>query len=226
MTQKKFWAAFVKASAVAILFLLPMAQVSVAQAPQLRTPDYDAVRDFSISSNPNGVWSYGWEASLGGTLNLYTLTDTTTVPGMSVLYKSGDKWTGGWPVLGHNDTTKQICVLTICIPPAYLLLHPGASGEYSVVRWTAPSTGKFLIEGAFAGQDWAGPTTTDVHVLVNSKTSLLSGPITSYKWPLTFKLIVKVSAGDTVDFAVGVGKDGDLNCDSTGVRFVLLHLEK
>ena len=208
--------------AITLLLLLP---VALAQAPLWNNADYDAVRDFSIQSNPNGVWSYGWEATLGEPLNPYTLTDTTTVPGMSVWYKSGADWGDGWPVLGRNDTTKRICWRTVCIPPAYLLLHPGRSGESSVLRWTAPSTAKFLIEGAFMGLDFVGPTTTDVHVLMNSKKSLLSGPITSYKWPLTFNMTVKVSAGDTIDFAVGFGKDRDLNCDSTGVRFAVTQLK-
>jgi len=225
MTQKKFWAGFVKASAIAILFL-PMAQVSSAQAPQLRTPDYDAVRDFSISSNPNGVWSYGWESSLGDTLNLYAVTDTTSTPGMSAWLEAGTYYSVP-PFVAHNDTGKVLCLPgSMCVPPAYLHVHPGPNGELTVVRWTAPSSGKFLIEGEFEGLDPNGLTTVDVHVLVNSTKSLLSGPITSYQWPLRFKLIVRVSAGDTVDFAVGFGKNGNFICDSTGVRFALLHLEK
>ena len=214
-----------KAFSIAITLLLLMSQAASAQALQWKNADYDAVRDFSIQQNPNGVWSYGWEATLGDPLTLYMLTDTTSIPGMSVWYKSGDKFWDGYPVLGHNDTTKKICVSkTACVPPAYLFLHPGPSGEFSVLRWSAPSTGRFLIEGAFMGLDFVGPTTTDVHVLVNSKKSLLNGPITSYKWPLTFNLTVKVSAGDTVDFAVGFGKDGSYNDDSTGVRFAVTRL--
>ena len=55
--------------------------ISLAASAQVRNqvPDYDAVKDFSIQSNPNGVWSYGWESTLGSTLNLYTVTDTTSV---------------------------------------------------------------------------------------------------------------------------------------------------
>ena len=34
---------------------------SVAQAAT-----YDVSNDFSTSSNPNGVWSYGYETTLGG----------------------------------------------------------------------------------------------------------------------------------------------------------------
>jgi len=205
--------------AMTLLLLTPAAS---AQAPQWKNADYDAVRDFSIQSNPNGVWSYGWEATLGKSLNLYAVGDGTCAQGLSFWRVSEDCQP---PDVGHNDTDKEICVSTFCVPAKYLHLHPGFSAELSVVRWTAPSTGRFQIEGAFMGLDWAGPTTTDVHVLVNSKKSLLSGPITSYKWPLTFNLTVKVSAGDTVDFLVGWGKN-DVNNDSTGVRFAVTRLGK
>jgi hypothetical protein len=219
-----------KVLSIAITLLLLMSPAASAQAPQWKNADYDAVRDFSIQQNPNGVWSYGWESSLGSALNLYTLTDTTSVPGMSVwlVSETGEYWDDP-PYVAHNDTDKKVCFVQVCVPPKYLHLHPKFSGELgvgelSVVRWTAPSTGRFQIEGAFMGLDYQ-PTTTDVHVLVNSKKSLLNGPITSYKWPLIFNLTVKVLAGDTVDFAVGWGKN-DQYADSTGVRVAVTRLGK
>src|SRR5262249_17316785 len=156
---------FGTAMAVALL----ISQVS-AQNAQYKGPDYDAVTNFSIQSNPNGVWSYGWESSLGQALNLYTVTDTTTVPGMSAWLESGT-YLGNPPYVAHNDTGKELCLagFSWCLPPAYLHLHPGQDGAVSVVRWTAPASGKLLLVGAFEGLDPGGPTTTDVHVLVNSK---------------------------------------------------------
>ena len=70
-----------------VLLLIPQAGSAQTQNPA--TADYDAVRDFSIISNPNGVWSYGWLSSLGSPLNLYTVTDTTSVTGMSAWLESG-----------------------------------------------------------------------------------------------------------------------------------------
>ena len=32
---------------------------------------YSAAADFSLASNPNGVWSYGYEISLGSSFQLY-----------------------------------------------------------------------------------------------------------------------------------------------------------
>jgi hypothetical protein len=153
---------------------------------------YDSVKDFSITSNANGVWSYGWTPTLGGTFNLYTVTDTTSVPGMSAWLESGTYYIDP-PYVAHNDTSGTICILpTVCIPPTYLHLHPGASGQYTIVRWTAPSAGTYDIRGRFVGLDYAGPTTTDVHVLLNSEFPLFNGNITSYGSPLPIFREVKV----------------------------------
>ena len=211
-----------KSTTIALVLLLFVAAATVAaaaQTPQWKNADYDAVRDFSSQSNPNGVWSYGWESTFAGPLTLYTGVGSCETPGISWWYLACQTQ----PVLGHNDTDKVVCYYDFCLPPTYLLLHPGPAGEFSVLRWTAPSSGVFLVEGTFVGIATA-PTTTDVHVLVNSKNSLLSGPITSYGWPLSFKLKGKVVAGDTVDFLVGFGKEGNNGSDSTGVRFSLTRM--
>jgi hypothetical protein len=203
-----------KALSIAIILFLLMTQAASAQAPQWKTADYDAARDFSIQSNPNGVWSYGWESSLGSALDLYTVTDTTSVQGMSFW----SAYLNSLPYVAHNDTDKQNCWQTVCIPPSYLQLHPGPIGELSVLRWTAPSSGTFQMQIEFVGLDWAGPTSTYVHVLLNSKRSLLKAPITSYQLPLSFPRALLLSAGDTLDFIVDWGKDGNYNSDSTGAE--------
>jgi hypothetical protein len=152
---------------MAIILLLLMSQAASAQEPQAKTPDYDAVKDFSITSNPNGVWSYGWTQSLGSPLNLYTVTDTESVPGMSAWLVSGTYYANP-PYVAHNDMDKKVCPpgLHWCIPPTYLHLHPGQNGELSVVRWTASSSGKFLIQGAFQGLDRGGPDLPPISVHV------------------------------------------------------------
>ncbi len=207
--------------AIALLLLIP--PVALAQMGKTSTPTYDAVKDFSIQSNPNGVWSYGWESTLGSTLNLYTVTDTTSVPGMSAWLRSGT-----FPLspqyLAHNDTDKQICRTTWCDPTTYLLSHPGPKGELSILRWTAPSSGTFLMQVNSQGLDCC-TTSTYFHVLLNSTRSFLKAPINSYQWPLSFHPRAwTLSAGDTVDFIVDWGKDGDFHSDSTGVEVKVWNL--
>src|SRR6476660_6663080 len=89
---------------VAFSCLLLFSQVSAAQTANFVTADYDAVRDFSIVSNPNGVWSYGWTSTLGSPLNLYTVMDSTTFPGLSGWLATGMTMYAP-PLVGHNDTS-------------------------------------------------------------------------------------------------------------------------
>src|SRR5437588_2675412 len=203
------------ALAIGVLLLIPEAGSAQTQNPE--TPDYDAVQDFSIISNPNGVWSYGWQSSLGSPLNLYTVTDTTSISGMSAWLESGTYFANP-PYVAHNATSNVICVSTFCVPPTCLHLHPGPNNEVTVVRWTAPSSGAFRVQGAVAGLDHA-PTTTRFYEVVNSNRILLSAPIDSYRSPVLFHHVLTVSAGYTVDFAVDFGQDGNYFGDSTGIEF-------
>jgi hypothetical protein len=201
------------AMAIGVLLLIPQAGSAQTQNPA--TPDYDAVRDFSIISNPNGVWSYGWMSPLGSSLNLYTVTDTTAVSGMSFW----EETFATPPVVGHNDTSNTICWRTVCDPPTYLVVHPGFNNEVTVVRWTAPSSGRFRVQGAVAGLDYQYPTTTTFYEVLNSNRILFRATIDSYHSPFLFQNVLPVSAGDTVDFAVDFGQDGNWTGDSTGIQF-------
>lgn len=51
--------------------------------------------------------------------------------------------------------------------PAFLNVHPGASGQRSVVRWMAPAAGSYKVLGQFEGIDTNG-TTSDVRVAHNA----------------------------------------------------------
>jgi hypothetical protein len=184
---------------------------------------YNAVSDFSIAANPNGVWSYGWSATLGGPLNLYGVTDTTGVPGISGWLLSGTLPFSP-PYVSHNDTNQVITINnSATIPPGVLWMHPSFTGQYSVLQWTAPTSGNFQIHALFTGLDYVGPTTTDVHVLVfyaktQSMVPLFSGQITSYRLSSTINFpTTHFSTGDTVSFAVGWGADANYGSDSTGV---------
>jgi len=204
--------------AMTIGVLLLIHQTGSAQTQNPATPDYDAVKDFSIISNPNGVWSYGWQSSLGSPLNLYAVTGTTTVSGMSAWLESGT-YPDNPPYVAHNDTSNVICGSTFCVPPSYLHLHPGLNNEVTVVRWTAPSSGRFCVQGAVAGLDYVDPTTTSFYEVLDSNRILFRARIDSYKSPVFFHHVLTMSAGDTVDFAVDFGEDGNYFGDSTGIQF-------
>jgi hypothetical protein len=155
-------------------------------------------------------------SQLGSSLNLYTMTDTTTVAGMSFWFTFGaiDP-----PNIAHNDTSNTICYVTWCVPPTCLLVHPGPNNEVTVVRWTAPSSGRFRIAGEVGGLDYQYPTTTTFYEMLNSTRIVFRAPIDSYRSPVLFQKVLSVSAGDTVDFAVDFGRDGNYFGDATGIQF-------
>ena len=202
----------------ALVLLCPQAIVGRTQP----TADYDAVRDFSITSNPNGVWSYGWQSSLGSPLNFYTVTDSATFNGLSAWLETGMTMYAP-PFVGHNDTDGTLCYLSFCVPPGYLHLHPGANDELSVVRWTAPTSGTFLLQGAARGLDFY--TSTNFLAILNSERHLFSATLTGKRNPpVFFHRTLTVSAGDTIDFVVNFGQNGSYFNDSTGIQFKLTQM--
>ena len=174
-----------------------------------------AVGDFTIASNPSGKWSYGYTDSVGGTFSL--LTDT-----MAAELGYLDSWLGpsGFPKVEHNSSGTTHSFGSVNFPADALIMHPAAGAE-SVVRWTAPAGGTYAIQGFFEGQDFGGPTSTDVHIRLNSSTALWDSAINGtlgngYGVPLTFALTQTLAGGDTIDFVVGNGGNGYF-FDSTGL---------
>lgn len=177
---------------------------------------FDLARDFSVERNPNGAWSYGWSASRGSDFIL----DTQTFEGYSygiVRAWQAPNFEGALYHIAYAVT--QVNHPTVNIPAGTVNFHPGPRGENSVIRWTAPTTGRYRIEGLFTGNDFAYPTTTDVAILHGS-TEIFSDAINSYRVPTFFSLVEQVKAGETIDFTVGFG-NGAYWGDSTGVEAVI-----
>jgi hypothetical protein len=175
---------------------------------------YDAAADFSPSNNPNGVWSYGVSTTLGGSMSLYT--SASDLSGMDFWNNSGVTWDPPW--VGHNGTGSPINFSSVTVGPGQLGFHPGANGEISIVRFTAPAAGQYALSSSFSGLDHVGPTTTGVHVLLNGA-SIFDGAVNGFgpgSGP-SFATTLTLAAGNTVDFAVDFGTDGTYNFDSTGL---------
>ena len=99
-------------------------------------------------------------------------------------------------------------------PPRQVALHPGPSGQYSVVRWTAPAPDRYSIAATFIGLFKA---TTDVHLLRNGRPQFTAqlniggNPNTA-----THTSELALAKGDTIDFVVGWGNDS-YGSDSTAL---------
>jgi hypothetical protein len=176
------------------------------------TGAFEAKSEFSTANNPSGAWTFGQSATLGSEFIPFT-----------ALVKRGalDYWTpdanASEPAAGHNPDKFPQLLNDIVFLPHQLVLHPGPSGEYAIARWTAPSSGKFLLQSIFVG---AGPvSTTDVHIRQNGQ-SIFDEAINGRAKRATYVSIVTVAAGDTIDFAVGFGPD-DYGSDTTGLEVQL-----
>jgi hypothetical protein len=202
----------------------------MALAPTAYASSFDAATDFSLASNPNGAWSYGYSTTLGGAFILDTITSTTTFGNSNFSSRQGNVVCGfcgpeSYPVVFKNTASTTQTAGTVNLLAGELALHPASNGEFAIVRFTAPTAGLFTIASTFEGRDVGGPasptgTTTDVHVLLNNS-PLFDGEVTgfgttsdqSFSPPLPLPL----SAGNTLDFVVGIGVDGNFFDDATGL---------
>lgn len=190
------------------------------QGPPISTGN--AVLDFSLSANPNGSWSYGFTSTLGGPLVLYTDRQPNLLPRV-------DRWTSialdAFLGVARNSAATPVIGSppTFAYPPDMLHMHPSALGQYDVVRWTAPSSGTFTFQGKFAGLDNViSVASSDVHIRLNGSTSLFSGNLEGLGTEQAFFFARQLTGGDTVDFVVGMGTNGNHNNDSTGLKVTIL----
>src|SRR5262249_23748967 len=128
---------------------------------------FNLAADYSPTTNPSGVWGYGWLPAVGPTMELYTDHQVSSQTfGMEV-------WSMSQPLVDgelyrNPDTTVAHLDGTVSVPPGSVALHPGPSGERTAVRWTAPYTGTFHVVCTFAGLSGYGGapvTTTSVQVI-------------------------------------------------------------
>ena len=116
------------------------------------------------------------------------------------------------PNVSHNGTGALVDTGAI--------FHPGPDGEFSVACWTAPEAGFVSLVTIFTGLDYLGPTTADVHVLLNG-VSLFGDVVEGFLSETSFITNLTVAPGDTIEFAVGIGPDGDYFDDTTGLFAVI-----
>jgi hypothetical protein len=187
-------------------------------------PIFSAARDFSLAGNPTGPWSYGSSGTtLGGTFTPFAVTSTTAFDNPDF-----HSWQGTvtaeplpefYPVILKNTaaTTQQGGGANLL--PGQLALHPGPNGEFSVVRFTVPHPGTFLVDGAFEGRDSVNGTSTDVYILLNDS-PLFTGTVQGFGPESTqsFLTSLALQPGDRLDFVVGTGPNGTFFSDTTGVR--------
>ena len=173
---------------------------------------HDVERDFSIASNPNGVWSYGWKSTLTGDFTLLTFPRAYSNGGVPIQdWVLADQQV---PQVMHNASTN----LTFnggegIFAPGAVWMHAGFNGwtqNYCAVRFTVPNQGggrywlESLGESRLSG---ASSRDSDYHVIVNGVEvfGIFMPPNARTGYTNEFLL----SPGDTVDFMTGRGADGE-----------------
>ena len=155
-------------------FLLILSFSAAVQA----NPVFNAAADFSLNSNPNGVWTYGYSTTLGGTFILDANTGTTISGNPNFSYWDANIVFTGTPGVYKNTSATNQQAGGLNLEPGQLALHPGPHGEVSIVRWTSPDAGNLSLNAIFTGRDNINGTTTDVHVFLNGSSlfdSLVNG---------------------------------------------------
>jgi hypothetical protein len=204
-----------------------------AAVPQASADLFDAANDFSITSNPNGVWSYG---TTGTTLTGSFTPFSTAVIGTGV--NAGiDAWEGTvpmfggfFPIVGKNTTNTTVSPPNQVLLPEEMWIHPGPDGSYAVVRFTAPTTETFTVSATFEGraptnEGFPAGTTTDVHVRLNG-VSLFDGnvngfgPSSDQSMP---SMALSLHAGDHLDFVAGYGSNQNFLNDTTGLEATIVN---
>lgn len=154
---------------------------------------YDATADFQLTSNPGGVWSYGYSpsASTGYALTLFDVSSTTA-------WNMSNYVSLGTPSAFINPGPAANGVAT-----GQIGLHPGpaAFGDLAILRFTAPVAGTYAVTGQF----FAGDIGSMQGLIIlnddaaNPLQSFANTTDTSFFAPLT----VTLAAGGHIDFAVG-----------------------
>ena len=198
-----------------LLGALALSAVCSAQAAVVA----DFAADFSTTSSTSGAWQYGYSSTLGGAFSLDANKTTYGASNDVVAWSPAGTF---WPTVALNTGAAQVNFGAGDV--AHLaaqqgLLHPGAGGEFAVVRLTLAADFMGQLQTEFAGIDVLG-TTTDVHVLLNG-VSVFSGLIGGFGQTQSFDSTRAFHAGDVIDFAVGVGSNGNYFDDSTGFKATL-----
>jgi len=181
--------------------------------PPVPIDAFDLSRDFSLASNPNGAWRYGYLTELGGSFGLLhaprTFTADNGVP-ISVwelsLYQLPIVAKVMGPDTAHSDGTHFTAA------PGTIYFAAGADNapqNFGVIRFVVPpdKAGQYRLETSVQSLfDFDRSRDADFHVLKNGDE--LFGQFLPPNSGTSYSNTIVLAAGDTIDFAIGRGADG------------------
>lgn len=207
----------------------------LAQSPAT----FDLSADFSLQHNPNKAWQYGYSETHSLAPDQFRVDrylETTGPVGFWHPAASAGPGPGYYPYVAYNSAKQSQFGSSNgwAVRAGEVAMEASNSGQYSLIRFTAPVASAYQVSAQFAGIHF-GLSTTDVHVLHN-ETSLFDAEMDGYGGDPAFHKVegssptaayseqIEMKANDTVTFAVGYGKNKTNFGDTTGLfaRVVLL----
>ncbi|CAB4380708.1 unnamed protein product [Rhizophagus irregularis] len=196
-------------------------------------PTWSLSSDFSLIHNPSSVWSFGSKPAghhVTGMFSLFTHLDPEPNDYSEIIawFGSDTIWYTHW--LGVYYNTKPMNIILkepntniMTFTANGVAMHPGDDGRFSVVRFTAPKDGNYVLDTTFTHIHNCA-LHSGVYIVYNNLTLWeigLAGPGDSKSFKTTDSITVR--ANEPIDFIVGVGLDNIFNCDMTLAR-VDIHL--
>jgi len=199
-----------------------------------RSPEitYDAAKEFSAINNPSGVWSYGFSPMRFNAFTRFA-DGPEFVPRSRVRVV---RWGRNLPSPANHPAVMQnrsAVDLTrtnnqdVVLPAGALVISSGGSPNpsYGIIRFACPTDGLYSIDAEFSGVAFSGSdggTTTDVYVLIDGS-PVFDAEINGFgqRQRYASPARIRLSAGTTVDFAVGPGSNRNSSSDWTGLTAVI-----
>jgi len=187
-----------------------------------------------FDKNPSGNWQIGYtknDTIAMTQFQLSTFADTSYKIG---LWHPTVGQTGYYPYLGQNktDSTQKDISNNWAARAGEIVMEGSNSGQYSVLRFMVPASGKYKIKATFTGIHF-NLSSTDVHILLNAQ-SIFDDIIEGYGGDSLFHAIsgshpvasyeqtIQLNKNDIITFAVGYGSNKNHYNDTTGL---LLYIE-
>ncbi len=205
----------------------------MAVVPAAALETWDAGAGYG-STNPSGVWSYGWKADSAGAFTPYPNFDGNSLGIGFMQWQDNAHSSGvdhyGW--INHNPTAAPVTVpWGVYWDAMGIDMHPGIAGQHTTIRWTAPVEGLVDVNATFAiYSGWGAPggfvsfngvPYFGQFMLGNAVPGAEQQGSPDYPYAASYHGQFYVLVGDTIDLEVNYGPDSSWGGDATGVTFVV-----
>jgi hypothetical protein len=184
--------------------------------PAAEAATFDPGAQFSATSNPNGVWSYGQDSLFNnppfdGPLTLLPYFRVNS-EGLQ-LWDSFENPTAWNTAIYYNPTSTTITDPNYGVVGAGQLGFSAYNGADITLRFTAPMTSLYNISGSFYGQNQNTiDSLSDVYILKDG-VSIFNGAVLGFGLDSAFNMNLTLDTGDYLDFTVDTGSGIGLSLD-------------